>query len=48
VTYTVQYKDDLNAPSWTTLTTVTGDGAVQSFTDPGPAQPQRFYNVIIP
>jgi hypothetical protein len=48
VTYTVQYKDDLNAASWTTLTTIPGDGTVKSFTDPGPAQPQRFYNVIIP
>ena len=48
VTYTVQYKDNLNAASWSTLTTVSGDGTVKSFTDPGPAGPQRFYQVIVP
>jgi len=48
VTYTVQYKDDLNAASWTTLTTVTGDGTVKSFTGPGPAVAHRFYQVIVP
>jgi hypothetical protein len=48
VNYTVQYKDDLNAVSWSTLTTVTGDGTVKSFTDPGPAAPQRFYQIVVP
>jgi hypothetical protein len=48
VTYTIQYKDDLNAASWSTLTTIPGDGAVKSFTDPGAAVAQRFYQVSVP
>lgn len=48
VTYTIQYKDDLNAPTWQTLTTVPGDGTVKSFTDPGPAGSHRFYQVTVP
>lgn len=46
--YRVQYKDDLNAASWQTLTTIPGDGTVKSFSDPGPAGTQRFYQVIVP
>jgi len=45
--YTIQYKDDLNAASWSTLTTIAGDGTVKSFTDAGPAGTQRFYQVVI-
>ena len=45
--YEVQYKDDLNADAWTTLTTINGDGTLQSFTDPGPAVAQRFYRIIL-
>jgi uncharacterized repeat protein (TIGR01451 family) len=47
-TYTVQYKDDLNAPSWSTLTTIMGDGTVKTFSDPGPVVPQRFYRIVTP
>ena len=47
-TYTVQYKNDLNAVSWSTLTTIIGDGTVKTFTDPGPAVPQRFYRIVTP
>jgi hypothetical protein len=46
--YVVQYKDDLNASMWQTLTTIPGDGTVKSFTDPGPAGTQRFYQVSVP
>jgi hypothetical protein len=45
VSYTIQYKDDLGAATWTTLTVVVGDGTVKSFTDPGPLPPVRFYRV---
>jgi hypothetical protein len=50
VSYTVQFKDDLDASMWNTLTTVTGDGALMSFTDPGPISPtgNRFYRVSVP
>lgn len=48
VTYTIQYKDDLNATTWQTLTTVSGDGTVKSFTDSGAAGAQRFYQVSVP
>lgn len=42
--YRVQYKDDLNAPNWTDLGTITGDGSVKSITDA--AGGNRFYRVI--
>jgi uncharacterized repeat protein (TIGR01451 family) len=44
--YTVQYKDDLNTAMWTTLTVITGDGTVKTFSDPGPLPPTRFYQII--
>jgi len=46
--YVVQYKDELNASTWQTLTTIPGDGTVKSFTDPSPAGTQRFYQVSVP
>lgn len=45
VTYAVEYKDDLNAPTWTLLTTIVGDGTVKPFTDPGPLPAARFYQI---
>jgi hypothetical protein len=48
VTYEVQYKDNLNAVMWNTLGTISGDGTIKTFTDPGPATSARFYQVIIP
>jgi uncharacterized repeat protein (TIGR01451 family) len=47
ITYTVQYKNDLNAPSWSTLTTFIGDGTVKTFNDPAPGVPMRFYRVTV-
>jgi uncharacterized repeat protein (TIGR01451 family) len=47
-TYTVQYKDDLNAVNWSTLTTIIGDGSVKTFSDPGPTVPMRFYRIVTP
>lgn len=47
VTYEVQYKNSLTDPSWTPLTTVVGDGTVQTFTDPGPLPATRFYQLRV-
>jgi hypothetical protein len=49
VTYTVQYKDNLNSSPWTDLTTVGGDGTVKTFTDPGPVSStgNRFYRIVV-
>jgi hypothetical protein len=44
--YTVQYKDNLTDDAWQTLTTLTGDGSVQTATD-SVDQPQRFYRVSV-
>ncbi len=47
-TYRVEYKDDLGAPAWTTLSgTVSWNGQTGSMVDPGGSgQPQRFYRVV--
>jgi hypothetical protein len=46
-TYSVQYKDDLNDPSWTTLQALTGDGTMQQISD-SLTSPQRFYRITSP
>lgn len=49
VNYEVQYKNDLSAVGWTTLTTISGDGTVKTFTDAAfAADPMRFYRIVIP
>ncbi len=48
IVYEVQYKSQIQDPQWLRLTTITGDGTVKPFTDPGPAASQRFYRAIIP
>jgi hypothetical protein len=49
VTYQIQYKDDLNAPNWTVLGSVTASGSSASFTDTtNPPPPQRFYRIEAP
>jgi len=46
--YRVVYKDDLTAATWTLLTTIPGNGAVQPFFDtPNPPSSQRFYRIEI-
>jgi hypothetical protein len=45
--YRVFYRNDLNAGSWTLLTTVPGDGTVKSASDPSTAA-NRFYKVVAP
>ncbi len=46
-TYRVEFKASLDDPEWSPLTTITGDGTVQNFTD-AVAEPRRFYRVIVP
>ncbi len=50
VEYRVQYKNDLNSVTWTTLTNVIGDGLIKTLNDSGPSSPtgQRFYRVFTP
>jgi hypothetical protein len=44
--YTVLYANSVNAVTWSTLTTVTGNGSVQTVTD-STAQAERFYKVSV-
>jgi T5SS/PEP-CTERM-associated repeat protein len=48
VTYAIQYKTNLEDPSWSTLETRTGDGAVLTVTDPVATSPRRFYRIEVP
>jgi hypothetical protein len=48
VDYQVRYKDTIDALTWTTLTVISGDGTVKSFTDNGPLPPTRFYQIYAP
>ncbi|HSU54791.1 MAG TPA: hypothetical protein VLT36_12085, partial [Candidatus Dormibacteraeota bacterium] len=43
--YTVEFKDALTAPSWTPLSTNSGNGALRPVLDPSASGPQRFYRV---
>jgi hypothetical protein len=46
--YTVQYKNSMNDPTWTDLETVIGTGGNLPVTDPTAGQqPSRFYRVIM-
>jgi hypothetical protein len=46
-TYLVQYKDTIDALSWTTLETVTGDGSVKTVSDAPATGSSRFYQVKV-
>jgi len=50
LTNVVEYKNSLTDPSWTPLTTFTGNGAIVPITDPGPLPATRFYRAraVIP
>ncbi len=43
--FTLQYNDTLSAPTWTTVTSQPGAGAVLTLTDPTATVPTRFYRV---
>jgi hypothetical protein len=47
--YPIEYKNSLAPGPWTLLTTLSGDGSVQNFTDPGPVSPTdtRFYRARV-
>jgi hypothetical protein len=45
VTYTLEYKDALDANTWTVLAPVAGNGGAMSVTDAYASSPQRFYRV---
>ena len=47
VNYRVFYRTDLTAGNWTLLTTVLGNGAVKSVSDPATGS-SRFYKVTAP
>ena len=46
-TYVVEYKDDLEDPSWNVLTTVSGTGLSIPITDNGLTNATRFYRVRV-
>jgi len=46
-TYVVEYKDDLQDPSWNVLTTVAGTGGSIPITDNGLTNTTRFYRVRV-
>ena len=47
--YAIEYKDSLVPGPWTVLTTLVGNGASQSFNDPGPVPPTgtRYYRARV-
>lgn len=46
-TYFLQYLSDLTSTNWQVLTNSAGNGNVQTFIDPLPADPRRFYRLLI-
>ena len=47
LSYTVEYKTNLNDANWISLSTQSGSGAVLMLTDPVSAAPRRFYRVRV-
>jgi hypothetical protein len=45
--YEIQYKNNLNDATWTTLMSIPGDGTVQPFNDTSATGPMRFYRVVV-
>jgi len=43
--YTLQYKDSIDQPSWTSLPDTAGSNGIMTVTDPTANGPQRFYRV---
>jgi hypothetical protein len=46
--YIVEYKNNIDDTSWTTLITVAGDGTQKTVTDNSPAAGNRFYRLRVP
>jgi hypothetical protein len=47
VSYSVEYKTNLNQVSWLTLSNVVGTGSSFSITDVYGSEPHRFYRLVI-
>jgi hypothetical protein len=45
VTYTLEYKEKLDANTWTGLTPMAGNGVAMTVTDANATNPQRFYRI---
>jgi hypothetical protein len=45
--YELQFKSNLAATGWTPVSVVIGNGAPALLTDPSPADPRRFYRVVV-
>lgn len=43
--YSLQYKDSISSPNWTSLPAVAGDGSVKILIDSNPSTTNRFYRV---
>ena len=46
-TYVLEYKNDLEDPSWNVLTTIAGTGSPIPITDNGLTNTTRFYRVQV-
>lgn len=44
--YTVQYVNSLSVLNWQRLTTVTGNGGVETVTNPASGSPEQFFRLI--
>jgi hypothetical protein len=47
-TYNVQYVNSLSASGWQTLTTVTGNGGVETVTNPSSGSTAEFFRLVEP
>jgi len=47
LTYSVQYKDDLNAAAWQVLQAVSGDGMIKTITNSLSRPSQRFIRLSV-
>ena len=45
-TYRIEYKDSLDAPFWQLVQTLTGDGTLQTVTNPTGTSSQRFFRLV--
>jgi hypothetical protein len=47
LTHTLEYKDSLSDPNWTSLTNTTGTGEILPLTDPSPSDKARYYHIRV-
>lgn len=46
-TYVLEFREDLGAGSWSSVSQVAGDGTQRSLQDPNPAGPRGFYRIRV-